>query len=89
MKKKYVSYWNQTLQLSHKLSFYHSIKNNCSHFGYLDSTSIILRKTLRKTQNKIATTYVLKQVGTTKSPSVKGYVPSVVVIKLRTKPISY
>ena len=48
MKKKYVSYWNQTLQQSHKLSFYHSIKNNYSHSAYLDSTSKILRRTLGK-----------------------------------------
>ena len=30
MKKKYASYWNQTLQHSRKLSFYHSLKNNYS-----------------------------------------------------------
>ena len=30
LKKKYVSYWNQALQQSHKLSFYHSIKKNYS-----------------------------------------------------------
>ena len=38
MKKKYVSYWNQTLQHSRKLSFYHSIKKNYSLSAYLDST---------------------------------------------------
>ena len=38
MKKKYVSYWNQTLQHSRKLSFYHSIKKNYSPSAYFDST---------------------------------------------------
>ena len=38
MKKQYVSYWNQTLQHSRKLSFYHSIKKNYSLSAYLDST---------------------------------------------------
>ena len=38
MKKKYVSYWNQTLQHLRKLSFYHSIKKNYSLSAYLDST---------------------------------------------------
>ena len=38
MKKKYVSYWNQTLQHSRKLSFYHSIKKNYSPSAYIDST---------------------------------------------------
>ena len=37
MKKQYVSYWNQTLQHSRKLSFYHSIKKNYSLSAYLDS----------------------------------------------------
>ena len=49
MKKKYVSYWNQTLQDSCKLSFYHSIKNNYSPSAYLDSTrKISMRRTLVK-----------------------------------------
>ena len=30
MKNKYVSYWNQTLQQSQKLSFYCTIKDDCS-----------------------------------------------------------
>ena len=44
MKKKYVAYWNQTLQRPPKLSFYHSIKKNYSSPAYLDST----RKNSRK-----------------------------------------
>ena len=48
-RKKYVSYWNQTLQHSRKLSFYHSIKNNYSPSAYLDSTrKNPLRRTLVK-----------------------------------------
>ena len=35
---KYFSYWNQTLQHSHKLSFYHSIKKNYILSAYLNST---------------------------------------------------
>ena len=41
VEKKFVSYWNQTLQYSRKLSFYHSIKKNYSPFAYLDSTQKI------------------------------------------------
>ena len=51
VKKKYVfvSYWNQTLQHSRKLSFYHSIKNNYSPSAYIDSTrKNPLRRTLVK-----------------------------------------
>ena len=49
MKKKYVSYWNQTLQHLRKLSFYHSIKKNCSPSAYLDSTrKNPMRRTLVK-----------------------------------------
>ena len=36
MKKKYVSWWNQTLQHSRKLSVYH-IKKNYSPSAYIDS----------------------------------------------------
>ena len=49
MKRKYVSYWNQTLQHSRKLSFYHSIKKNYSPSAYLDSTrKNPMRRTLVK-----------------------------------------
>ena len=37
MEKKYISYWNQRLQHSRKLGFYHSIKKNYSPSVYLDS----------------------------------------------------
>ena len=49
MKKKYVSYWNQTLQHSRKLSFYHSIKKNYNLSAYLDPTrKNPMRRTLVK-----------------------------------------
>ena len=49
MRKKYVSYWNQTLQHSRKLSFYHSIKKNYSLSAYLASTrKNPMRRTLVK-----------------------------------------
>ena len=49
MKKKHASYWNQTLQHSRKLSFYHSIKKNYSLSAYLDATrKNPMRRTLVK-----------------------------------------
>ena len=36
MKKKYISYWRQTLQHSQKLSFYYTIKQHYSPSTYLD-----------------------------------------------------
>ena len=49
MKKKYVSYWNQTRKHSRKLSFYHSIKKNYSPSAYIDSTrKNPLRRSLEK-----------------------------------------
>ena len=50
MKKKYVSYSNQTLQHSRKLSFYRSIKKNYSLLAYLDQTR---KKSLRRTLVKL------------------------------------
>ena len=38
MKKKYISYWYQTLQHSQKLSFYYTFKKNYSLSAYLDLT---------------------------------------------------
>ena len=38
MKKKYISYWNQILQHSPKLSFYYTFKKNYSLSAYLDLT---------------------------------------------------
>ena len=38
MQKKYISYWNHTLQHSQKLNFYHKIKANYSAPAYLDLT---------------------------------------------------
>ena len=44
MKNKYVSYWNQTLQQSQKLSFYCTIKDDYSPSPYL----VLTKKTLRE-----------------------------------------
>ena len=38
MKKKYISYWNQTLQHSQKRSFYYTLKKNYSPSAHLDLT---------------------------------------------------
>ena len=38
MQKKYISYWNHTLQHSQKLNFYYKIKTNYSPSVYLDLT---------------------------------------------------
>ena len=53
MKKKYVSYWNNTLQHSCKLCFYHSINKNYSPSAYLDSTR----------KNPVRTTLVKLRIG--------------------------
>ena len=84
-------YWNHTVQHSRKLSFHHSIKKNHNPSAYLDSTR---KNPMRRTLVKLRIgchngTYVLKRVDTTKSLLMKRYVPSVELIKLRTKPISY
>ena len=81
LKKKYVSCWNQTLQHSRKLSFYHPIKKNYSHSTYFDSTrKNPMRRTLLKLRIGCHNLRV-EQLGTTKPLSMKGYVPSVVGIK--------
>ena len=38
MQKKYITYWNHTLQHSHKLNFYYKIKTNYSPSVHLDLT---------------------------------------------------
>ena len=54
LKKKYVSCWNQTLQHSRKLSFYHSIKKNYSPSAYRDTTrKKSHEKNSRKTKNRL------------------------------------
>ena len=89
LKKKYVSYWNQTPPHHVNKDFIMPSKKSYSPFSYLDSTK---KNPLRRTLVKLrigCTTYVMKEVGTKKSLSMKEYVPFVVLIKLRTKPISY
>ena len=51
--KKYISYWNHTLQHSHKLNFYYIIKANYSPAAYLDVTrKNPSRKNISETENK-------------------------------------
>ena len=50
MQKKYITYWNHTLQHSQKLNFYHKIKTNYSSSVYLDLTR---KNPSRKTSVKL------------------------------------
>ena len=98
MKRKYVSYWNQTLQHSRKLSFNHSIKKNhdYSPSAYLDSTR----------KNPMSGTLVKVRIGCHNlrvetgrydkilldermCPLGSFVLKLITVIELRTKPISY
>ena len=96
MKKKYVSYWNQTLQHSRKLSFYHSIKKNYSPSAYIDSTR---KNPMRRTLVKVRIGCHNLRVETGRygkislveriCPLGSFVLNFITVIKLRTKPISY
>ena len=79
MKNKYVSYWNQTLQQSQKLSFYCTIKDDYSPSPYL----VLTRK------NPSRKALVRFRIDTKKSLAMKGYVTFVQVTKLKMKIISY
>ena len=48
MQKKYISYWNHTLQHSQKRNFYYKIKTNYGPSVYLDPFQNPSRKTLVK-----------------------------------------
>ena len=89
MKNKYVSYWNQTLQQSQKLSFYCTIKDDYSPSPYL----VLTRKNpSRKALVKIRISSHQLRIETgryEKSLVMKGYVPFVQVTKLKMKIISY
>ena len=64
MQKEYITYWNHTLQHSHKLNFYYKIKTNYSPSVYLDLTrKNPSRKTLVKL--RISSHKWLRQVDTT------------------------
>ena len=80
MKKKYISYWNQTLQHSQKLSFCYTFKKNYSLSAYLDLTR---KNPSRKSLVKL--NFGLKQVDTTKYLVMRGYVVSAIVTKLKMK----
>ena len=85
MKKKYISYWNQTLQHSEKISFYYTFKKNYSLSAYLDLTrKNPSRKSLVKLK-KAVIRFGLKQVDTTKYLVMRGYVVSAIVTKLKMK----
>ena len=89
MKNKYVSYWNQTLQQSQKLSFYCTIKDDYSPSPYLvltrknPSRKALVKFRISSHQLRIDTG------GYEKSLVMKGYVPFVQVTKLKMKIISY
>ena len=83
-----ILYYNQTLQHSRKLSFYHSIKNNYILSAYLYSTQKNITK-ITLVKLRIGCHNIRAETDRTKSLSMKGYIPSVVVIKLRTKRICY
>ena len=96
MEKKYVSYWNQTLQHSRKLSFCHSIKKNYSPSAYPDSTrKNPMRRTLVKVRIgchnlRVETGRYDKILPDERICPLGSFVLNLItVIKLRTKPISY
>ena len=92
MKNKYVSYWNQTLQQSQKLSFYCTIKDDYSPSPYLvltrknPSRKALVRFRISSHQLRIETG---RYIYTKKSLAMKGYVTFVQVTKLKMKIISY
>ena len=84
MQKKYISYWNHTLQHSQKLNFYYKIKTNYSPSAYLDLTrKNPSRKTLVKL--RISSHKLLRQVDTTIYHVTKGYAISAIVTELKMK----
>ena len=89
MKKKYISYWNQTLQHSQKLSFYYTFKTNYSLSAYLELTrKNPSRKSLVKlriSSHKLR----IEQVDTTKYLVMRDYVVTAIVTKLKMKLIFY
>ena len=81
MKNKYVSYWNQTLQQSQKLSFYCTIKDDYSPSPYLVLT--------RKNPSRKALVKFRISSHQRKIPRNERHVPFVQVTKLKMKIISY
>ena len=78
MKKKYISFWNQTLQHSQKRSFYYTFKKNYSLSAYLDLTrKSPSRKSLVNWELAVIN-FGLKQVHTTKYLVMRGYVVSAI-----------
>ena len=90
MKNKYVSYWNQTLQQSQKLSFYCTVKDDYSTSPYL----VLTRKNLsRKALVKFRISSHQLRIETGRYEKIprneRIYVPFVQVTKLKMKIISY
>ena len=79
MPKKYLSYWNHTVQHSQNLNFYYKIKTNYSPSHYLDLTR---KNPSRKT---LVTNLGLRQVDTTIYHVTKGYAISAIVTELKMK----
>ena len=79
-----MSHWNQTLQHSRRLRFHQSIKKNYSPSAHLDSTR---KNPLRRTLVKLRLGCHNPRVETGRYDKIPldQYVPSVVVIELRTK----
>ena len=83
-----ISYWNQTLQHSQKLSFYYTFKKNYSLSAYLDLTrKNSSRKSLVKL--RISSHKLRIETGTTRYLVMGGYVVSAIVTKLKMKLIFY
>jgi len=82
MKKKYISYWNQTLQHSQKRSFYYSFKKNYCLFTYLDLTRKNPSRKLLVNRELAVINFGLKQVDKTKYLVMRGYVVSAIVLFL-------
>ena len=85
MKKKYISYWNQTLQHSQKLSFYYTFKKNYSLSAYLDLTR---KNPSRKSLVKLRISSHKLRIETGRHDKylvMRGYVVSAIVTKLKMK----
>ena len=85
----YISYWNQTLQHSQKLSFYYTFKKNYSLSAYLDLTRKNPSRKSLVTLRISSINFGLKQVDTTKYLVMRDYVVSAIVTKLKMKLIFY
>ena len=81
MQKKYISYWNHTLQHSQKLNFHYKIETNYGPPACLDLTR---KNPSRRTLVKVRITHKLglRQVDTTIYHVIKGYADSEIITEL-------